>query len=322
MIKWYPIKFEPILKEKIWGGNKLHKVLDKPTLKENIGESWEISAVNGNVSIVTNGTLKGKSLKDLIIDHKEALVGKDVYRQFGNEFPLLIKFIDADTDLSVQLHPNDTLAQQRHQSFGKTEMWHIMQAEERSRLILGFENGTDASGYQQHLTNKTLPSILNEVPVKRGDTFFIPTGTVHAIGAGILLAEIQQTSDITYRVYDWDRVDTNGKGRTLHIEEAVDAINFRFKGEKSNYSRTKNVANQMVSCSYFTANYLDIDESRNIDNKDKDSFVIYMCTEGEAVLEGDGFKEHIKFGETVLIPSALKNFQINTSHVKLLEIFI
>lgn len=322
MIKWYPIKFEPILKEKIWGGNKLHKVLGKPTLKDNIGESWEISAVNDNVSIVANGTLKGKSLKDLIKAYKEALVGDRIYRQFGDDFPLLIKFIDADTDLSVQLHPNDDLAQLRHQSFGKTEMWHIMQAEKTSRLILGFKNGTDASGYQQHLSNRTLPNILNEVPVKRGDTFFIPTGTVHAIGSGILLAEIQQTSDITYRVYDWDRVDANGVGRELHIEEAVDAINFSFKGEKSNYSTVKNQANSMVSCDYFTTNYLHIDNDKVIDNYDKDSFAIYMCTEGEALLEGDGFQEHIKFGETVLIPSALKNFQINTSHVKLLEIFI
>ena len=321
-MKWYPIKFEPILKEKIWGGNKLSTLLGKPASNDNIGESWEVSSVEDSVSIVSNGAFKGKSLSDLIGYYKGDLVGNRVYSDFNGEFPLLIKFIDAKSDLSVQLHPNDDLAQERHNSFGKTEMWHIMQAEDYSRLILGFKNGITAEDYQEHLENKTLPTVLNEVPITRGDTFFIPTGTVHAIGAGILLAEIQQTSDITYRVYDWDRVDHKGQSRQLHIEEALDAINFRYKGEKKEYKATMNECNTMVSCNYFTTNYCNYDQNQMISNRDKDSFVIYMCVEGEAIITTEGYEEKISLGETVLIPASLKNFEIKTSHVKLLEIFI
>lgn len=322
MVNWYPIKFAPILKEKIWGGTKLNTVLDKVSNQENIGESWEISSVKNNESIVVNGEFTGKTLKELIKKYKYELVGNVVYKTFKNNFPLLIKFIDAKTDLSVQLHPNDILAQKRHNSYGKTEMWYIMQAEESSRLILGFNNGITPSDYQHHLKEKTLPNILNEVTVSEGDTFFIPTGTIHAIGKGVMLAEIQQTSDITYRVYDWDRKDATGKSRTLHKREALEAINFGFKGEKMVYDKVENKSNPLVSCNYFTTNYMHITSNKEISNKDKDSFVIYMCIEGEAVLNGYEFVETIKFGETILIPASLKQFDIITENVKLLEVFI
>lgn len=322
MVNWYPIKFAPILKEKIWGGTKLNTVLGKDSLQDDIGESWEISSVKNNESIVINGEFDGKTLRELIKKYKDELVGNVVYKTFKNSFPLLIKFIDAKTDLSVQLHPNDLLAKKRHNSYGKTEMWYIMQAEETSRLILGFNNGVTPSDYQQHLKNKTLPSILNEVTVEEGDTFFIPTGTVHAIGKGVMLAEIQQTSDITYRVYDWDRKQADGNSRTLHKREALEAINFGFKGEKMVYDKVENTPNPLVSCNYFTTNYLHMTTNQEINNKDKDSFVIYMCIEGAATLSGYEFEETIKFGETVLIPASLKQFDVITKNVKLLEVFI
>jgi mannose-6-phosphate isomerase len=322
MIKWYPIKFTPIFKEKIWGGSKLKEILNKETELEKIGESWEISSVDENISEVSSGIFKGKTLTQLIEKYKQEIVGNSVYNTFGNNFPLLIKFIDAETDLSVQLHPNDVLAKKRHNSFGKTEMWYVMQRDECSRLVLGFKNGITASDYKKHLKEKTLPGILNDVMVNPGDAFFIQTGTVHAIGAGILLAEIQQTSDITYRVFDWDRVDNEGKSRRLHKREAFDAINFGFKGEKMVFDKIENQSNQMVSCNYFTTNYLHINEDKEINNKDKDSFVVYMCIEGEAVFSGYEFEEHISLGETVLIPNALKEFDIKTNNIKLLEVFI
>jgi len=322
MVKWYPIKFAPIFKEKIWGGVKLKEFLGKETELNDVGESWEISSVDDNVSVVSSGVFKGKTLTELIEKYKQELIGNSVYRVFGTNFPLLIKFIDAETDLSVQLHPNDILAKKRHNSFGKTEMWYVIQRDQDARLVLGFKNGITATDYKKHLKGKTLPSILNDVPVNSGDAFFIQTGTIHAIGAGVLLAEIQQTSDITYRVYDWDRVDASGKTRRLHKREALDAINFGFKGEKMVFDTIENQSNQMVSCNYFTTNYLHLNSDKEINNKDKDSFVIYMCIEGEAVFSGYEFEEQVKLGETVLIPAALKEFDIKTNNVKLLEVFI
>lgn len=320
-MKWYPIKFNPIPKQKLWGGQKLKDKLNKSFIGDDIGESWEISGVNEAISIVNNGKLKGRSLQDILAQYTAEILGDSVYKTFSNEFPLLIKYIDANQDLSVQLHPNDALAKQRHDSFGKTEMWYIMDAEPSSRLILGFKENIDENSYQEALSNGSLPQILNEVPVKSGDTFFIPTGTVHAIGSGILLAEIQQTSDITYRIYDWDRVDANGNARTLHQEEAIAAINYDFKGEKVTYQQIDNASNTMISCPYFTTNLLPISGKKKI-NSNIDSFVIYMCVSGAATIEGDGFSEDIHYGETVLIPAALKDYTIVADHAKLLEVFI
>ena len=207
------LKFDPILKDKIWGGEKLMNLLHKESERNDIGESWELSDVEGDTSIVSNGLLKGKDLKQLIQEFKSDLVGEKVYHHFGNKFPLLIKFIDAKEALSIQLHPHDDLAMKRHNSFGKTEMWYVMQADEKANLIVGFQKDVTKEEYLHHLKNKTLTSILNIDEVQKGDVYFIPTGRVHAIGAGVLLAEIQQTSDITYRVYDWDRQDDQGNYR-------------------------------------------------------------------------------------------------------------
>src|SRR6056297_3527835 len=214
----YPIKFNPILKEKIWGGKKLKSILNKQTNRDDLGESWEISGVTGNISVVANGEFKGFSLKDLLEEYKEKILGEKIYKEFDTDFPLLIKFIDANTELSVQLHPNDELAQQRHNSFGKTEMWYIMQADEGAKINIGFKESVSKEDYISRLEEGKIVELLNFEEVKKGDSFFINTGKVHAIGAGVLLAEIQQTSDVTYRIYDWDRTDDDGNSRELHTD--------------------------------------------------------------------------------------------------------
>lgn len=318
----YPLKFTPILKEKIWGGQKLRQLLNKPTKSSVAGESWELSDVEGDTSVVANGPLAGTTLKTLLEQYKTDLVGEKVYAQFGSKFPLLIKYIDAKKDLSVQLHPNDTLAKARHQSFGKTEMWYVMQADEGSNLIIDFNQPMSVERYKKHLEAKTLPSILNFETVSKGDTFFIEVGRIHAIGAGVLLAEIQQTSDITYRVYDWDRTDAQGKPRELHNDLAMDAIDFKMDRDfKVNYKPQNNTPEQLVSCPYFTTNVLDI-EGEILKHNINDCFLIYMAVDGAAVFEVDGRVTELSFGETLLIPACIKYFKITSSNARLLEVYI
>lgn len=319
---FYPIKFQPILKEKIWGGTKLKTLLNKKNKRPNIGESWEISDVDRDTSIVANGELRGVTLKQLLSTYKQDLIGEKNFAVFGEKFPLLIKFIDAKQDLSIQLHPNDELARKRHNSFGKTEMWYVMQADDDANLIVGFNQKVTPDVYLKHLKNKTLTKILNFEQVSEGDTFFIEVGRVHAIGAGVMLAEIQQTSDITYRVYDWDRKDNQGNERELHNDLAIDAIDFNMKNDfKVSYSTVGNVPNQMVSCPYFTTNFIHLTQTINKENI-HNSFIIYMCVEGEAIISIDGFSEIVKKGETVLIPAALKHFKIESNNAKLLEVYV
>lgn len=318
----YPIKFAPILKDKIWGGQKLKTLLNKKSDLPNIGESWEISDVEGDTSIVSNGSLKGQSLKQLLETYKFDLLGLQNYRIFKNKFPLLIKFIDAKEDLSIQLHPNDELAAKRHNSFGKTEMWYVFQADEGSNLIVGFNQDMTPEKYLKHLENKTLTEILNFDEVKEGDTYFIEVGRVHAIGAGVMVAEIQQTSDITYRVYDWDRVDADGNERELHNDLAIDAIDFNMPDNfRVTYNKTENQSNEMVSCPYFTTNYLKVNKTLQKENH-HDSFIIYMCVDGEGEIKANGFSEAIKKGETILLPAAIKDYEIASKDATLLEVYL
>ncbi|MEW4925677.1 type I phosphomannose isomerase catalytic subunit [Algibacter sp. 2305UL17-15] len=318
----YPIKFNPILKDKIWGGQKLKTLLNKKSDLPYIGESWEISDVEGDTSIVLNGSLKGKSLKDLLETLKSDLIGKKNYKVFGNKFPLLIKFIDAKQDLSIQLHPNDELAAKRHNSFGKTEMWYVFQADEDANLIVGFNRKMTPKLYLEHLEKKTLTEILNFDKVKTGDTYFVETGRVHAIGAGVMVAEIQQTSDITYRVYDWDRVDEEGNERELHNDLALDAIDFNMPDNfRVNYTKKENTPNEMVSCPYFTTSYLKVTETLSIVN-DKDSFFIYICVEGEARILANGISEDLKQGETMLLPAGIREYKIVSENATLLEVYV
>jgi mannose-6-phosphate isomerase len=318
------LKFEPILKSKIWGGEKLQNLLGKSSDRKDVGESWELSDVEGDTSVVSNGSLKGKNLKELIQEYQGALVGETVYEQFGNKFPLLIKFIDAKEALSIQLHPHDELAKKRHNSFGKTEMWYVVQADEKANLIVGFEKDMTKEEYLHHLENKSLTEILNIDEVQKGDVYFIPTGRVHAIGAGVLLAEIQQTSDITYRVYDWDRQDANGNYRELHTEEAIDAITYKAETSyKTAYQKVENASSEIVSCAYFTTNILPITGKQSINHHDKSSFVIYMCVAGNATFSTLDQTETLQMGETLLVPASHKEFAVEASNgTELLEVYI
>lgn len=317
----YPLKFTPILKEKVWGGNKLSQLFNKEEGK-NIGESWEISGVEKDISVVRNGKLKGTTLNQLIEEFKKDLVGEKVYKEFGNKFPLLFKFIDAKEDLSVQLHPNDILAKKRHQSFGKTEMWYVLDADQDARLILGFNQLMDQANYQSHLSNNTLTEILHSEKVKKGDSYFIAPGTIHAIGAGVVLAEIQQTSDITYRVYDWDRPGLDGKMRALHNDLAIDAINYNSTNAKLNYTENINEAIELCKSPYFITNKLVVSEKVKRNVSEIDSFVVYMCIEGEATIKTKGYSEKISKGETILIPSAIKKLRIKSNQATFLEVYM
>lgn len=320
------LKFKPILKDKIWGGDKLMKLLKKESDRNDIGESWEISDVEGDTSVVANGSLYGKDLKSLIASYKSDLVGNNVYQQFGEKFPLLIKYIDAKEALSIQLHPNDELAKERHNSFGKTEMWYVMQVDAKANLIVGFQKEVTSEEYLQHLKSKTLLDILNVDEVSEGDVYFIPTGRVHAIGAGVLLAEIQQTSDVTYRIYDWGRKDDKGNSRDLHTKDAVDALDYRVQQNyQTAYQKKENKATEIVSCPYFTTNVIQLttESSLDINHNEKDSFVIYMCVKGTATFQYKDQVEVLHMGETILVPACIKDINI-TSEVatELLEVFI
>ena len=319
----YPIKFVPILKERLWGGSKLGKLFGKKVNQDHIGESWEISGVAGDVSVVAEGALKGKDLRTLIDEYGEALLGTEVYKNFGNEFPVLIKIIDARKDLSIQLHPNDELARVRHGSHGKTEMWYIMDAEDDSKLIIGFNKDVSPEEYQRSLENSTLAELLHYEAVSEGDTFFINAGKVHAIGAGIVLAEIQQTSDITYRIFDYNRRDQNGDLRELHTELALQAIDYEKKDDfRVAYDNKVNELNEMVDCPYFTTRHLKLDEGKRLSLTDRSSFTIYLCVKGELTLASDTGKVDLSAGETVLVPACVNEIEINTSHCTLLEVTV
>ena len=317
---FYPLLFEPIFKERIWGGTKLKEVLYKSFDRLQIGESWELSTVENDISVVANGAFKGLNLNQLIDKYPAEILGVNSIQNFGNNFPLLFKFLDAKEDLSIQVHPNDKLAKERHDSFGKTEMWYVMQADDNARLVVGFNDKINKKDYLEQIENKTLVTILNETPVKKGDAFFLETGTVHAIGAGVLIAEIQQTSDITYRLYDWDRVDANGVGRELHTDLALDAINFETTNTKVNYEAAKNKSVTIVECPFFKTNILQISEKYNW-KKTKESFTVFMCTEGCFSINMLHFKGTFKKGDTLLIPATIASFEI-IGETSLLEISI
>ncbi len=303
----YPFTFIPILKERIWGGTKLKNYLNKPISSEITGESWELSTVPNDVSVINNGIFKGKNLNELVDLYPEEILGKEVYKRFGKQFPLLFKYLDAREDLSIQLHPNDELAKVRHNSFGKTEMWYVMQADEKARLIVGFKEDSSKEKYLQKLESNDILSLLKEISVKKGDVFLLETGTIHAIGAGIVIAEIQQTSDVTYRIYDWDRVDANGNKRELHTELAIDAINYKTTSAKKEYEAIENKSISVVDCPYFKTNIISLNDAILID-KTSDSFMVLMCTEGhfEFILEDQ--KYTYQTGDTVLIPAVLTSF--------------
>ena len=294
-----PIEFTPIYKEKPWGGNKLKNFLNKEIPSDKTGESWEISTVPHNFSEVKSGYFKGRNLQELVDNYGEALVGKKVYQKFGKNFPLLIKFIDAADDLSIQVHPDDKMAGKLHKSFGKNELWHIIQADPGSVLYIGFKENTQQKDYLKNLKEGSLENLLNKIEVKPGDTFYIPAGTVHAIGKGVLLAEVQQTSDLTYRIYDWNRVGLDGKERELHTELALKAIQFEAQPDKHNEKHIKTP--------YFQINRQQIDKEKIRDISQIDSFMILMNT-GEGTFEIDDV--NFEKGKVIFLPAHKKNYKI------------
>ena len=320
----YPLKFEPILKEKIWGGDKLKSKSNVDFSKKQIGESWEISGVEDDISIVQNGALAGKTLKQLIFEFKAELVGEAVLEKFNGEFPILVKFIEAKENLSVQLHPDNALARKRHNCFGKTEMWYITEAESSAELIFGFKKFITVDEYKESLAKGQLEDILNKVKVEAGDVFFIKPGFVHAIGAGITLAEIQQTSDVTYRLYDWLRVDKEGRSRELHTELALEAIDFQVNLDyKIEYDSIFNSKVSLVDSPYFKTNFLEINQPISLDYSSVDSFIIYLNV-GTRIAKmthnKDSFVLHPM--ETILLPACIQTVEFNSSGTKLLEISI
>ncbi len=322
----YPLKFETIFKEKIWGGSKIKSILGKDySPAENCGETWELSGVNNEVSVVKNGNLKGNTIHDLVEIYMGDLVGDSVYDKFGLEFPLLIKFIDANDVLSIQVHPDDKLAEKKHNAYGKTEMWYVMQAEKDSEIIVGFKNNTNENEYLKHLKDNSLKDILNVEKAKTGDVFYIPAGRIHAIGSGILLCEIQQTSDITYRIFDWNRKDKNGNERELHTKFAVEAIDYNtYDDYKIKYSNKENISNEIVACNYFTTNFIDLRNNTQKDYFEIDSFVIYICLDGEFdIVYNEIEKTNISKGELVLLPAELNAIELQPiNNAKILEVYI
>jgi mannose-6-phosphate isomerase len=322
----YPLKFRPIFKERIWGGDKLPALLNKNYSMAHCGESWELSGVQDEVSIVSDGFLKGNSLEELIEVYMGELVGEKIYDQFGTEFPLLIKYIDANDRLSIQVHPDDELSKERHGAYGKTEMWFVVQADEGAELISGFNRDIDRESYLIALQNDKLENLLEFETVNPGDVFFIPAGRVHAIGKGIVVAEIQQTSDVTYRIFDFNRVDDKGNPRELHTELALDAINFKHhKTGKTLYQPKLNESVEIAKCNYFTTNLLHFSAAVERDFSSVDSFVIYLCFEGSYTLEYESESIRVQKGETLLVPASVENFILKPygeSDAKLLEVYI
>lgn len=321
----YPFTFQPILKNIIWGGADICPFKEITPVQEGIGESWELSAVEGNVSLVENGPLANTSLDELIKTYGASLLGKKVIDQFGNTFPLLIKFIDARDNLSIQVHPDDELGQKRHQSFGKTEMWYVINAAEGAGLYSGFSQQIDAEEYVKRVDDNTIMDVLKRYDIAPGDVFFLPAGRVHAIGAGCFIAEIQQTSNITYRIYDYNRKDTNGNGRELHTELAKDAIDYTMLPDyRTAYQDEKDKAIELVSCKYFTTNLLNLDKKIDRDFSSLDSFVIYICMEGRVTIEDNkGYTLNVHQGQTVLIPADTTAVSITPSaNAKLMETYI
>ncbi len=316
-------KFNPLLKTTLWGGDKIIPFKHLDSTQERVGESWEISGVKDNETVVSCGPCCGKKLNELVAAMKADLVGKDNYERFGDEFPLLIKFIDARQDLSIQVHPTDEIAHRQGKPRGKTEMWYIMESAPDAKLYSGLKQQITPETYKQMVADDTICDALAQYEVKEGDVFFLPAGRIHAIGTGCFLAEIQQTSDVTYRIYDFKRKDKDGNYRELHTREAAESINYAVEQDyRTHYTPMKNEGVQLVSCPYFTTAVYDLDEAMTLDYSELDSFVILIGMKGEGTIADDeGNETSLKAGETVLIPATTKELKVS-GNVKFLETFV
>ena len=315
-------KFEPLLKQTLWGGDKIIPFKHLDSQMDHVGESWEISGVNGNETIVAGGPDKGKSLNELTSTMKSQLVGKENYERFGNEFPLLIKFIDARQDLSIQVHPTDEIAHRQGKERGKTEMWYALESAPGAQLYNGLKQQITPEQYKEMVENDTITNALARYEVQEGDVFFIPAGRIHAIGAGCMVAEIQQTSDVTYRIYDFKRKDKNGNFRELHTKEAAESIDYNVLPDyRTVYQPTKNEGVQVVSCPYFTTAVYDLTEPMTLDYSELDSFVILIAVKGDGKLICNSQETSFRMGDTVLFPATTDEVKVEGT-VKFLETFV
>lgn len=318
-------KFQPLLKSTLWGGERIIPFKHLNDNMENVGESWEISGVKDNETIVSEGQYKGKKLNDLVAELKEKLVGKECYKRYGDEFPLLIKFIDARQDLSIQVHPTDEIAKKQGRERGKTEMWYLMDSAPEAKLYSGLKKKITPEEYKKMVEDDTICDALAQYAVKEGDVFFLPAGRIHAIGAGCFLAEIQQTSDVTWRIYDFKRKDKNGNYRELHTQQASEAIDYAvYDNYRTEYTPVKNQRQEVVKCQYFTTSIFDLTSDggeKNLDYTDHDGFVILIGVKGEGTLtNANGESTSLNTGETILIPATETKFKV-TGNVRFLEVY-
>lgn len=316
------IKFRPILKQVLWGGNKIIPFKQLDADMEQVGESWEVSGVKDNESIVANGQYEGMKLNDLVALLKGDLVGKENYERFGNEFPLLIKFIDASKQLSIQVHPNDEQAKAKGLKRGKTEMWYIMESAPDATLLSGLKRTITPEEYKAMVENETITDALCEYRVGEGDVFYLPAGRIHSIGAGTFLAEIQETSDVTYRIYDFKRKDKDGNYRQLHTEAAAECIDYSVENDyRTKYEPRKNEGVELAQCTHFTTSVYDLDEPMLLDYSELDSFVVLIALSGECTLSTGDAETQLRAGETVLLPATTQTLSVSGT-VKFLETFV
>lgn len=315
------LQFQPLLKQTLWGGNQIAPFKQLDCTTSNIGESWELSGVAGDETVCI--TMEDKPLNTLVAEYKEKLVGAANYKRFGNEFPLLIKFIDAQQDLSIQVHPDDETALRQGKMRGKTEMWYLMHSDADAKLYSGLKQQITPEQYKAMVEDGSICDALAQYPVKEDDVFFLPAGRIHAIGAGCFLAEIQQTSDVTYRIYDFKRKDKDGNYRQLHTEEAAEAIDYTvYNDYRTQYTPCKNQAVKVVECPYFTTSVYDIDSPTPIEAVANDTFVILIVLKGEGTVTTDGGETvSVKAGDTLLIAAENSRLEVD-GNIKLIETHI
>ena len=325
-VKLYPILFEPDLHTTVWGGRKLQPYKGLEENDEPIGESWEVSAVPTSVSIVSNGIWKGRDLNTLIQEFPNEILGKAVNEKYQGKLPILVKFLDANRDLSIQVHPDEEMAQRLYGKRGKSEMWYVIDADADSHLIVGFNREISLDEYHRRIAEGTITEVLADHKVKPGDVFFIPAGCVHALCGGIMVAEVQQSSDVTYRIFDYNRPGLDGKPRELHTELAAEALNFHVGNNRIDYDRKDNCAVKLIDYPDFSVSLMDLTMSIHRDMLRYDSFVISMCMDGDCVIceRGSGEKTTLKMGSSVLIPASIADYDIIpvNGNSRLLEIFI
>jgi mannose-6-phosphate isomerase len=313
MTNFYPLLFQPNLHTVVWGGNQLRPYKGLAATDEPVGESWEVSVVPGSTSIISNGEWEGRALDEVIKEHPDSILGVSVNERYDGQLPLLVKFIDAQRDLSIQVHPNDEMAQREHGKMGKSEMWYVIRADEGSHLYAGFSQEISPNEYQRRIADGTITEVLADHPVKAGDVFYLPAGRVHAICGGIMLAEVQQSSDVTYRIYDYNRPGMDGKPRELHTELAAKALDFHVeKNYRTEYIETDNRAIQIIDSPYFDVRIMELTTPFHRNLLKYDSFIISMCIEGDCMIRvrSTGDVVTLREGHSTLIPAAIADYDV------------